>query len=326
MPPCSPIPYLRQRGDQASAGPAQGRRAVGEVRRSQSHQPRNAWAASSREATPAVSSIASVEDSIGAACGYTAARGRRQRARACLTGLILCPWGDDQNQTDNAAMGFLNPTFDGLRGIKNDSYKEHILREDWRWYEETAARMRDGAFEDLYGAAGNRPLRHLGNLGRLPLHAAPSDHPPKDPQHVARDRLSRGRPLPANRKRGQDRPKRRGVLITEFCLALMCAGDAVLAWAAAGNRLASQLRELRETLRETPAGRRYVKWTESLADEIVGKLMSPALAPEGAVLLKGFGRWWSRRDGPLGDRPSARPSMLRSATSNGSADDPPPKR
>jgi carboxypeptidase T len=46
-------------------------------------------------------------------------------------GLILFPWGQDENQTENSDMNFLNPIYDGKRGVVGDNqYKEYINSED----------------------------------------------------------------------------------------------------------------------------------------------------------------------------------------------------
>jgi len=45
--------------------------------------------------------------------------------------LILYSWGDDENQTDLPAQNFLNPDFDGRRGVVGDTvYREYISRDD----------------------------------------------------------------------------------------------------------------------------------------------------------------------------------------------------
>lgn len=45
--------------------------------------------------------------------------------------LILYSWGDDENQDDSPAQSFLNPAFDGLRGLVGDSaYREFMGGDD----------------------------------------------------------------------------------------------------------------------------------------------------------------------------------------------------
>jgi murein tripeptide amidase MpaA len=46
------------------------------------------------------------------------------------TGLVLHPWGDDQNQTATSSMSFMNTAWDGQRGIRNDTYRDYLP--SWR--------------------------------------------------------------------------------------------------------------------------------------------------------------------------------------------------
>jgi murein tripeptide amidase MpaA len=60
------------------------------------------------------------------------------------TGDVLYPWGDDQNQTTDPSMSFMNSAWDGKRGIKNDAYRDYVPA--WRLAElqTAAAIIRDG--------------------------------------------------------------------------------------------------------------------------------------------------------------------------------------
>jgi murein tripeptide amidase MpaA len=42
------------------------------------------------------------------------------------SGLVLHPWGDDQNQTTVPSMSFKNAVWNGQRGIANDTYKDYV--------------------------------------------------------------------------------------------------------------------------------------------------------------------------------------------------------
>jgi carboxypeptidase T len=58
--------------------------------------------------------------------------------------LILYPWGDDENQSEDPDMNFRNPDYDGQRGHPGDSlYKEYIHKKDLEWYESTGERIRN---------------------------------------------------------------------------------------------------------------------------------------------------------------------------------------
>lgn len=43
---------------------------------------------------------------------------------------MLYNWGDDEDQSTNAVMNFMNPAFDGQRGIAGDAYREYIQADD----------------------------------------------------------------------------------------------------------------------------------------------------------------------------------------------------
>jgi Zinc carboxypeptidase len=232
-------------------------------------------------------------------------------------GSILYPWGDDQNQSTNSNMNFMNPAFDGQRGIKNDSYKEHIVSKDWRWYEETAIRMRDRVKEvagrtyiaqqtiDLYGVGIS------ANLVDYPysLHLTNTARPKIMSMAVEIGFESDGRFWPSGAA-AQTVRNEGAVLIVEFCLAMMCAGDAVLSSAAAVGSMADELRSMREELRESSAGRRYVEWSESLGGEIMLRLLDSAVARDISEVLKDFRKWWKRRDTALDDGAAQRTTRL----------------
>lgn len=54
---------------------------------------------------------------------------------------FLYNWGDDENQTTNAAMNFLNPAFNGQRGVASDAYKEFIQADDLAVIQSLSARF-----------------------------------------------------------------------------------------------------------------------------------------------------------------------------------------
>jgi len=56
--------------------------------------------------------------------------------------MILCPWGDDDNQTTDPSMNFMNPQYDGLRGERGDTlYKEYIPAADREQFAVIGARV-----------------------------------------------------------------------------------------------------------------------------------------------------------------------------------------
>jgi murein tripeptide amidase MpaA len=62
------------------------------------------------------------------------------------SGDVLYPWGDDQNQTVEPSMSFMNPDWDGKRGVKNDVYGEYLPAARLTDLQTAAAVVRDGVW------------------------------------------------------------------------------------------------------------------------------------------------------------------------------------
>lgn len=58
--------------------------------------------------------------------------------------LVLYPWGDDDNQTTDPNQNFLNPAFDGQRGVTGSGYGEYIPEADLDDFIRMGGRIRDG--------------------------------------------------------------------------------------------------------------------------------------------------------------------------------------
>jgi murein tripeptide amidase MpaA len=86
--------------------------------------------------------------------------------------LVLFPWGDDNNQTANAAMNFMNPAFNGLRGVLGDSlYEEFMPAEDAAWYSINSVRIRDAI-----AAVRGRIYTAEQSVGLYPTSATSDDY------------------------------------------------------------------------------------------------------------------------------------------------------
>ena len=57
---------------------------------------------------------------------------------------MLYPWGDDHNQTSDPSMSFMNPAWDGKRGIRGDVYRDYIPPGRLVELQTAAAVVRDG--------------------------------------------------------------------------------------------------------------------------------------------------------------------------------------
>jgi murein tripeptide amidase MpaA len=58
--------------------------------------------------------------------------------------LVLYPWGDDDNQTTDPNQNFMNPAFDGQRGVAGSGYREYIPAGDLDDFVRMGGRIRDG--------------------------------------------------------------------------------------------------------------------------------------------------------------------------------------
>jgi len=68
------------------------------------------------------------------------------------SGLVLHPWGDDQNQTTTSTMSFMNAAWDHQRGIRNDTYRDYLP--SWRLTElQTAGALMRDAIQAVRGQA-----------------------------------------------------------------------------------------------------------------------------------------------------------------------------
>ncbi len=63
-----------------------------------------------------------------------------------FSGDVLYPWGDDENQTIDPPMSFMNPAWDGKRGIAGDAYRDYLPAARLAALESAATVMRDGIF------------------------------------------------------------------------------------------------------------------------------------------------------------------------------------
>jgi carboxypeptidase T len=85
---------------------------------------------------------------------------------------ILYNWGDDVNQANRPDMNFLNPAFDGKRGISNDTaYKEFMPSAD-----QTAAVTLANAMRDAIKATRGRPYKVMQSLSLYPTAGTSDDY------------------------------------------------------------------------------------------------------------------------------------------------------
>lgn len=216
-------------------------------------------------------------------------------------GLVLYPWGDDENQSTDSTMSFLNATWDGQRGTVGDAYREFIASGDLGFYSTTATRMRDRMLE-----VAGRSYVAGPSVGLYPTSGTLDDY--GYARHLANGTLAKAMSMTVEIGLDGDgfRPPEPAaqtvrmegaVAIVEFCLAIMCAGDAVLN-ARAARSSAMAMRAFRERLVAHEAGKSYVQLLATHAGELATRLSEPELAKSASTLFD-VALEWSRGERAL---------------------------
>jgi carboxypeptidase T len=85
---------------------------------------------------------------------------------------FLYPWGDDENQSNNTAMNFMNHAYDGMRGgVGDTTYREYIPQPDWDWFVRTAKRT-----TDAISAVRGRTYTPKESIGLYPTSGTSDDY------------------------------------------------------------------------------------------------------------------------------------------------------
>ena len=84
---------------------------------------------------------------------------------------MLYNWGDDENQTTNAPMNFMNAAFNGQRGVAGDAYKEFIPADDLAIAQSLAGRF----VSDLQAVRG-KAYTPMPSFGLYPTSGASDDY------------------------------------------------------------------------------------------------------------------------------------------------------
>jgi carboxypeptidase T len=213
---------------------------------------------------------------------------------------IMYSWGDDENQTTNASMNFTNPTYDGLRGILGDSYKEYITSRDKNWATFVANSVRD-----TISAVSGTVYQVKQSVNLYPTSGTSNDYSfGRHYADAAKNRvfgfaIETGtvfQPLPADAQK----------IITEvtagmiqFCALGMCVVDEM----AIGTSIAASLDDLRAfrnlEMLSTPAGKRYVQLQSENSTELLGILLKhPEIRSELVKLLDDFMQIIKTRSSP----------------------------
>src|SRR2546421_4120810 len=184
--------------------------------------------------------------------------------------LVLHPWGDDDNQTTDPSQDFLNPAYDGLRGVPGDvAYREYIPADDLNWFKSTGndvraaiAAVRGTAYTveqgiRLYPTSGTGGdygyVRHFvqptkGRIYSYTLETGLEFQPPYAEALNIISEVSSG--------------------LFQFCLSSLCVVESMVT----GTALVVGLQELRAFRREleaTDVGQHYVRLLEQHSAELL---------------------------------------------------------
>lgn len=204
---------------------------------------------------------------------------------------LLYPWGDDNNQTTDAAMNFTNPAYNGLRGTLNDTvYKEYIPQADLDWYTTTGKRV-----VDAINAVRGEGYVSIQSINLYPTSATSDDYCYSRHFVDTTKRKIYGLTLETGRFTGNSlesfQPLYSEVLniiaeasagLIEFCLASMC----VVAETTRGTRLEKELVAMhvfREEMIATVAGQKYVRLLEEHTQELLEIILFNELLHEETV-------------------------------------------
>lgn len=184
--------------------------------------------------------------------------------------LVLYPWGDDENQSTDPTMNFLNPAFNGLRGTAGDTlYKEYIPAADADWFQTTGERVRDAI-----AAVRGRVYTVEQSIYLYPTTGTAHDYAYSrhivdvSTHRVYAYTLETGTEFQPADVEAQNIMTEVSSGLTEFCIACLCVVNA-----AAGTAAARELEALRHfrdhEMMATPAGRRYAVLLQRHSGEIL---------------------------------------------------------
>ena len=211
--------------------------------------------------------------------------------------LILYPWGDDDSQSSDPSQNFLNPAWDGLRGIPGTGYAEYIPAADGSRFADIAARMRD-AIQAVRGRAYTvEPSVRL-----YPTSGVGADYAYSRFFHVGGLRKVWGFSIESNRSNGDPQfgfqpPYAEALNVSlevqsaliQLLLSSVClvreVGKGVVT-----NEVLDALSAFRDAeMLESRRGRRWVDLLEAHGEEVLGLLKEDraAFAAAGKVLARG---------------------------------------
>lgn len=200
---------------------------------------------------------------------------------------LLYPWGDDDNQTTDSSMNFMNPLYNGLRGIPGDTiYKEYILQADQDWFVSTGTMVRNAI-----NAVRGRTYTLMQSIGLYPTTATSDDYAYS--RHIVDGKkakiyaytLETGREFQPLYSEALNIIAEASSGLIQFCLECLCTVTEI----ARGTSLMEQLEEMRafrdREILTTPAGRRYVQLLNENTEDLLEVILRDKKLRERAVDL-----------------------------------------
>ena len=194
---------------------------------------------------------------------------------------LLYPWGDDDDQTTDPSMNFMNTLYDGLRGSSGDNvYREYIPQADLNWYVSTGNRV-----IDAINAVRSAGYVLKQSIGLYPTSGTSDDY--SYSRHYVDSKKKRiySYTLETGKYTGNPyndfQPPYSEALnimteasagLIEFCLACLCVVTEVTQGTALMEELEA-MRVFREEMLATSAGRRYVRLLEENTPEVLENVM-----------------------------------------------------
>jgi carboxypeptidase T len=198
--------------------------------------------------------------------------------------LVLYPWGDDDNQSANASMNFMNPAFNGQRGVANSGYQEYIPATDASWFASAGKAVRDAI-------AGVRGREYTAQQGIKLYPTSATVHDYAYSRHFTQATHRKVMAFTIETAREFQPPwSEAEQVILEASAGLMalleqalCAAESLLSSTAAASQL-TQLRLLRDTvLASSPAGRLFTSLFEQHGAELLRHAAYGTFSVEEAV-------------------------------------------
>jgi murein tripeptide amidase MpaA len=204
--------------------------------------------------------------------------------------LFLYAWGDDDNQTTDPAMNFMNPAYSGLRGTPGDAqYREYIPSADLNWFTNSGTQVHDA----IAAVRGRSYLVEQG-VGLYPTSGTSDDYAYSrhfvdgSKNRVYAYTLEIGTEFQPLYSEAINEIGETSSGLIQFAIQCLCAVQTASLRSKRMVKLAD-LRKWRDTLEGSAAGRRYLELEPVVSAAFLSRLNEDSqLARESVALLEGI--------------------------------------